>query len=230
MTQNSFTSKRSITAIQRINAIHTMYSNQITNQDMKYVLMLFVLEPINWINKHEWRQLTQEECYAMLLTWKYIGKEMGIQDIPDSLEEWKQWVEEYEKQYMIYSKSNVVIGNATMLLFLSLAPKFMHSFGRQVSYTLMDVRLRKAMGFPNPLPIMVKTIHSLLKIRKYFIRYFCLPRLISKRRTPWESTNTNNILCPRFHVYEKTYPNGYITNQLGSAPKGKVMTTCPKWQ
>jgi hypothetical protein len=243
MNNNPFTSKRSIEALQRINAIHNMYHQQISNNDMLYVLSVFVLEPKKWIDRFEWRPLSAEEYQALFSSWKSVGKRMGIQDIPDTLSAFEAWREAYEQQYMTYADSNIVIGNATIDLFLSLAPKFLHPFGHQVAYCLMDSRLRAAMGFPNSEtnnPRLQRMVESSLALRQWCLRYLCLPRFLSAQRIPFfggsiSSTTTNGTttakLCPRFHVYERTYPEGYETAKLGTAPAGKLMTggTCPNY-
>lgn len=46
-------------AINRLNTIHGKYP--ISNDDYLYTLVLFVAEPIRWINKWEWRKLDIRE-------------------------------------------------------------------------------------------------------------------------------------------------------------------------
>lgn len=237
VTQNPLDSKRSVTAIRRINAIHNMYKGQISNEDMIYVLSVFIFEPIRWIETVEWRTLTPEECQASLQVWTDIGERMGIDNIPKTLDEYSDWNVAYEKQHIKYKESNAVIGGATIALFLSLVPSFARPFGRRLAYCLMDERLRVAMGYPNPDPMLQRVVDTLLYCRKICLRYACLPRpnFLSARRTPvhGSSNNDNNaplLLCPRFHVYERTYPHGYVTENLGTAPRGKLMMERPKWK
>lgn len=51
--------KRADDALNRMNDIHSQY--QISNGDYLYTLMLFIAEPIKWINKYEWRVLDERE-------------------------------------------------------------------------------------------------------------------------------------------------------------------------
>lgn len=148
MNNNPLTSERSVQALQRLNAIHNMYSNRIPNDDMLYVLSVFILEPKKWIDRYEWRTMTEEEYQAIFVHWKGIGERMGIRDIPDTVSKFEAWSEAYEEKYMKYAKSNALVGDATIGLFLSIAPTFMNSFGKQAAYCLMDKRLRAAMGYP----------------------------------------------------------------------------------
>lgn len=231
LTQNPFFSKRSTEALQRINAIHAQYPS-ISNDDMRYVLGLFIMEPNRWIEKYEWRSLTKQEYQAFYIAWKKIGQDFGIQDIPASLEEYEKFSEEYETKNLKYAPSNVVIGKATIALFLGLVPKFLHGLGHEAAYCLMDKRLREAMAFPEEtLRWMQVVLDVTLKLRKWVLRYLCLPRpqWLRARRIPF-AVGADGKFCPRFHVYERTYANGYETNKLGAAPEGKLMTGCPKWR
>ena len=56
-------SDRCIDAFARLNYLHGHYIKQgkITNNDMLYTLSLFLNQPVEWINKYEWRQLTDLE-------------------------------------------------------------------------------------------------------------------------------------------------------------------------
>jgi hypothetical protein len=60
-------SRRANEATARMNHIHSIYQKQglISNDDLLYTLALFVLEPITWIKKYEWRDLTDLEICAM---------------------------------------------------------------------------------------------------------------------------------------------------------------------
>jgi len=227
---NPLDSERSVQALQRLNAIHNMYSNRISNDDMLYVLSVFVLEPKKWIDRFEWRTMTEQEHQSTFAHWKGIGGRMGIKDIPNTLLQFEAWSEAYEEKHMKYAPSNALVGNATIALFLSIGPAFMHGFGKQAAYCLMDARLRAAMGFPSQTASCLQLIlEHMMKLRQVCLRYVCLPRIISNQRVPFSSGEARS-LCPRYHLYETTYKNGYLTANLGTAPAGKLMKDeCPKY-
>ena len=232
LTENPFASERSTVALQRINAIHGMYKDKISNDDMLYVLSVFIFEPVRWIQRGEWRRLTTEECEALFLAWKHIGTGMGIRNIPATFHDYEAWNIAYEQKHMKYAASNAIIGNATMDLLLSLAPSFCHPLARNVVYCLMDSRLRAAMGFPDPPTPLQRVVDCVLQLRAGCLRYLCLPRLFSARRTPFAASSSSSLmLCPRFHIYERTYAkDGYQTDALGTAPKGKLLQNCPRFK
>ena len=63
---NKPTSERAIQAIARMNFLHSRYqeAGKITNNDLLYVLSSFALEPVRWISRYEWRNLTDVELCA----------------------------------------------------------------------------------------------------------------------------------------------------------------------
>lgn len=54
--------ERRETAIHRLNEIHGKY--KISNDDYLYTLVLFLEEPVRWINSWEWRKLDIREVYV----------------------------------------------------------------------------------------------------------------------------------------------------------------------
>ncbi|KAE9987389.1 hypothetical protein EG327_003835 [Venturia inaequalis] len=59
--------ERTNAAIARMNYLHSLYQkkNLISNDDMLYTLSLFATEPCRWVNRYEWRQMTEMETCAM---------------------------------------------------------------------------------------------------------------------------------------------------------------------
>src|SRR5687767_7475550 len=72
--------QRTADAIARMNYLHGPYlkSGKITNDDLLYTLSVFITEPISWINRFEWRQVTDLEICALGTFWKSIGDAMSI--------------------------------------------------------------------------------------------------------------------------------------------------------
>lgn len=72
----------------------------------RFVLSTFVFEPPKYIDKYGWRKVSDVEYEALFVFWTRIGNAMGIKDIPPSLKEYKEWIENYEKKNFVYSESN----------------------------------------------------------------------------------------------------------------------------
>ncbi|KAI9750667.1 MAG: hypothetical protein M4579_006363 [Chaenotheca gracillima] len=194
---NPPSSERSLKAIARMNYIHGLYEKKglITQDDLLHTLALFAVEPIRWINRFEWRQLTDMEKCAFGTFWKEIGDAMGIEyegKLPSAavdgnskgswtdglhwLEEAAAWAEEYEKQNMVPHLKNKEIADLSVDMVLWNVPvKFKHH-GRRVITVLMEERLRKAVMFSPAPPIYRTLIFAFFAIRKFTMRHLALPR------------------------------------------------------
>ena len=170
-------SYRARMALARINYLHSLYKNNISNDDMLYTLSLFMIEPIQWSKKYDWRPLTPIEEEARFLYMKEMGERMGIKDIPSTLKEIEEWSHNYEVEHMIYSKNNQICGEATLELMLSLYPTWMRNFARKALLSLVDERLRLSMGFEES-PLWIKRLMTLiLNIRAFLLLHCTLPRI-----------------------------------------------------
>ncbi|KAG0094142.1 hypothetical protein BGZ92_006365 [Podila epicladia] len=213
--------KRSQMATERLNWIHGHYP--IKQEDYLYTLALFILEPGSWINRFDWRPLTELERNAMLALWIENGQNMKIQNIPTSYEAVAEWSEAFEREHMVYAPSNVAIANCTVNHLLSRAPAAVHPFGRKVVSALLTPRLRKAFDMPAPSRRFVAMIETILWLRGGFIKYFMLPRKIPFVRTA-PRANKEGRYVPRFNKYTPVYPNGYTIDELGP---DKFRGKCP---
>lgn len=156
---NEPTSERVIDSFGRLNYLHGVYrdSGQILDDDMLYTLALFALEPIKWIERYDWRKLSDFEKCAMGTFMKSMGDAMlidygnlpsakhGFRDGIQWLEEISQWVEKYEIEHMVPDENNHQTANETTALLLFTLPNALKSVGRHAVSALMDDRLRNAM-------------------------------------------------------------------------------------
>lgn len=203
---------RAKAAIDRMNYIHSKY--RISNEDYLYVLSVFIVEPIRWVERYGFRYPHDKERYAMHLRWKIIGEQMGIKDIPESYAETERYLDTFEEKNMVYAQSNAKVANSTTALFLSILPTKLHPLCKPAVYALCPPRLRKAMDFPNPPTPLVLMIDVSLKLAAFFVRYFVPPRREPKYRTS-RAVSHNTLLYPCFNPFNKTYEKGYKISELG---------------
>ncbi|KAF9129307.1 hypothetical protein BGW39_004263 [Mortierella sp. 14UC] len=213
--------KRERVALEKLNFIHGHYP--IRREDYLYTLALFILEPLSWFGRFEWRKVTELEKNALLGVWTNIGKNMNIENIPTTVDELAQWAENYERENMVYAHSNVAIASATTSHLLSRAPKALHPLGRHIVSTLLTDRLRAAFGIPKPPRGLTTVIFGILTLRKYFIRYFLLPRKYLYFRSALRA-NDQGKFVPRYNKYTPVYPDGYHIEDLGPS---KFRRLCP---
>ena len=247
---------RAETAIRRLNFIHGNYKS-ITNADYLYVLAVFMIEPIRWVDKYGYRKSHWKESRALFMKFRDIGMKMGIENVFESEADARQYYDEYEQRYMVPHRANSIVAASTMELFLSTLPAGIHPLGRSIVYALCDQRLRTAMAFPDPSLWAICLSRASLLAAAWITRYLLLPRRYPCRRTPLtcsaasssattcSTTGASNehtyrpdkcphavspdssvgvptrqcpdkaLFIPRFHIYEKTYPEGYRIEELG---------------
>ncbi|KAJ5717014.1 hypothetical protein N7488_002660 [Penicillium malachiteum] len=190
MVGNSPTSYRSFVSLARTRFLHSGYraSGKILDSDMLYTLALFALEPIRFIGRFEWRELTELERCALGTFWKSVGDGLGIafDELPSAASGFKdgiQWLEEievwskaYEEKYMLPDVKNRETADQTTAVIVYMLPTALHPIGLQFISFMMDERLRKAMLYDPPSPFWSSVFSVLLTTRKLFTRYLMLPR------------------------------------------------------
>lgn len=142
-----------------MNYLHSGYrkGGKLLDKDMLYTLSLFALEPIKWVEKYEWRSLSELEKCAIGTYWKSMGDAMEIsyEELPSAPDKWQdglQWLEEvgawserYEAEKMVPAKTNRVTADETADVLLWLVPDVLKPAGLSFVSYMMDDRLRKAM-------------------------------------------------------------------------------------
>jgi hypothetical protein len=124
---------------------------------MLYTLGLFAVQPVRFINKYEWRELTDMEKCAIGTFWKSLGDGLNISydELPSGktgfrdglhwLEEIMAWSDAYEEKCMLPHVKNREVADGTTEVLLYAIPKAFHPIGLNFVSFMMDDRLRKAM-------------------------------------------------------------------------------------
>ncbi|EZF27204.1 hypothetical protein H112_00793 [Trichophyton rubrum D6] len=187
---NPPTSERALEALTRMNYLHSQYrkAGKILDDDMLYTLSLFALEPARWVDRYDWRKITDLERCAVGTFWKSIGDAMeikydklpsassGFRDGIHWLEEIDTWSREYERKCMVPDKNNHETANETVKLLLYNAPKFLHPVLWKGVIFLMEDRLRVAMIYDRPEWIYRFIFANTLALRQFVARHLLLPR------------------------------------------------------
>ncbi|KAI7906373.1 uncharacterized protein BX663DRAFT_191052 [Cokeromyces recurvatus] len=209
-------------AIDRLNEIHGKYP--ISDEDYLYTLVLFVVEPIRWINSWEWRKLDIREINAIFKVWHEIGTKMKIKNIPDTLDEWYKVQREYVVKLVSYHPNNWRCAVPTIQLLGSRLPSFMLPLLYKILPCLLEESECKAFGIQSASIFMRFIFNISISLRAIFIRYLCLPRDIYDLRTPFHA-NEKGRYVPHYFIYKPhIYSNGYRVEELGPE---KFMPKCP---
>lgn len=182
------TSERTFKAIARMNFIHSHYqkAGKLSNDDMLYTLSVFITEPVAWVQRLEWRPMTEMEICAIATFWKGIGDAMNISYEPLGDSAWKggldfyrvikSWAESYERQYMVPNQYSKLIADETSALLLFHVPKICKPTGLKAISALLPDHLRTAMRYERPSAGYFTLVNTALGIRRFILRYLSLPR------------------------------------------------------
>jgi hypothetical protein len=226
---NAPDSDRAIQATVRMNYIHSIYQKQnlISNDDMLYTLSLFLLEPIRWVRRYEWRSFTDFEICALGVFWKAQADAMNIDLSP--LDAWhsnwsdngldffhvmESWSDDYELRAMVPDANNKTTADETTAILLYDVPKFLRPTGRLVVSALMDPRLRAAMIYESPPPWLERLVSGGLSLRAMAIRWLFLPRPHFLRvRGIDDEPDKNGRLHLRYFAAEPWYVRSNVQNR-----------------
>ncbi|KAL4925843.1 uncharacterized protein BDV17DRAFT_167312 [Aspergillus undulatus] len=191
-------------AIVRTRYLHSGYrdSGKILDSDMLYTLGLFAVQPVRFIKKYEWRELSDVEKCAIGTFWKSVGDGLevpydalpsgktGFRDGLHWLEEVMAWSDAYEEECMLPDAKNREVADQTTAVLVYLIPKPLQFIGLNFVSFMMDDRLRKAMLYTSPHPLFTKLFSTLLSTRRFIMRYLSLPRPHFLRYTTFTESQT----------------------------------------
>jgi len=132
--------------ITRLNRIHGHYA--ISNDDFLYVLSTFVAEPIRWLARYGWRELSPQEQEHLFLFWRAVGKRMGIEAIPGTLADLLALNTTVERDTYAYAPSNQRIAEATFTMLLADWPAPLRPLARQALMGLLEAEVAGSLGWP----------------------------------------------------------------------------------
>ena len=142
-----------------MNYLHAQYkkSGKISNDDLLYTLSLFALEPARWIDRYEWRRLTDLELAACGTYWKSMGEamEIGFSALPSHVRGWEdglhwlreieKWSLRYEETHMVPAETNRQLADSHFQILCFNVPKQFHLVCKKTMSVLLGTRLQKAM-------------------------------------------------------------------------------------
>jgi hypothetical protein len=208
--QNGYDSERGRFAIEHMNKIHGLY--KIENEDFLFVLSTFIFLPIQWVNNYGWRKLTLNEEQALFYFFREVGKRMHIQNIAESLKEFKAFVKDYENKNFILQETNTRVGNATVEIVKGWMPFFAKPFVLPVMKCLLDENMLKALGYSLPSSSLKKLVYGAMRLRA-----FGLKKITFKKYPSFVTTEKN-----------RTYPKGYEIDELGPENVLKQLNKVPE--
>jgi hypothetical protein len=190
-------------AVRRMNQMHAAYD--ISNDDLRYVLSTFVVMPVRWCRDFAWRGFTPHEVRAWTTSYRDLGRQMAIRDLPSSFDEFAALMDAYETEHYAYDAGARAVADATMALLATFPPndRLPVSVVRRISFATMDDALLDAFAFPHPSRTFRGLVRGALRARGRVVRF------LPPRAEPFFARQLPQV---------RSYPGGYRVDQLGTFP------------
>lgn len=199
--EHGYASPRGAAAVARMNDIHRRF--RISDDDFRYVLSTFVVEPLRWNARFGWRPASATERHAGFVFWREIGRRMGIPAIPGDLDAMIAFNAGYEAERFRCTAGGARVARATRDLFLSwYLPAALRPLGARAFAALLDEALLDAVALSRPAPWERRLVEGALRTRARVLR------VLPPRRRPFLHTRQPT----------PTYPDGYTIAALGPPP------------
>ncbi|MEU2971688.1 oxygenase MpaB family protein, partial [Nocardiopsis alba] len=173
------------------------------------VLSTFVVMPVRWLNDYGygWRRLSDHEISGITNYYRKLGKYMGIKDIPETYEEFRDLLDTYEKENFAYTEGGRAVSDATLDLMVTFYPPRVSGLARKFSMAILDDSLIRTFRYDPPGRGWRKGADIALKLRAKVVR-----RMKPREEPLWADLNPNI----------RSYPDGYDIDKMGTFP-----ATCP---
>ena len=203
--EHGFEPGRGRDALRRMNQMHRSYD--ISNDDYRYVLSTFVVMPVRWLNDYGygWRTLSDHEISAITHYYRRLGKYMGIKDIPETYEQFRDLLDAYEREHFAYTEGGRAVSDSTLDLMVTFYPPRVAGLARKFSMAILDESLIETFRYEPPSRAWRRTADTALKLRAKVVR-----RMKPREEPLWADMNPNI----------RSYPEGYDVNRIGTFPAG----------
>lgn len=197
MLEHGYDSERGAAALNRMNEIHSRF--KISNSDYLYVLSTFIFEVVRWIERFGWRKLIPEERIALFHFWRQVGIRMGIEEIPESYEEFEAFNIEFERERFRFTEAGRHVAVSTINMFGTWFPWPLSLAVAPVMHAMIDEPLLRATGL-KPAPAWLQfTVAVSLRVRGLVGQFF--------------TTNHGPVL--RTEMKHRSHPCGYAIEKVG---------------
>lgn len=147
-------------ALCRIERAHT--SVRASNDEYRYVLSVFFLEPLRFNAEFGTRPFDTAELDLLLGFWMQVGERMRIERLLPSLTEWLQFRSEFEAEHLGETEQGRLLARSSLYEVVRLViPRGMQELTRQTLLATMEPKVRDALGLPRarlPLPLSLGTL------------------------------------------------------------------------
>lgn len=135
-------------ALRRIERAHA--GVQASNDEYRYVLSVFFLEPLRFNREFGSRAFEPAELELLLAFWMQVGERMGIGRLLPSLHAWQTFRGEFEAEHLGETEQGHLLARASLDEVVRLViPRGMQGLARQTLLATMEPKVRAALGLPS---------------------------------------------------------------------------------
>ncbi|KAJ5773723.1 hypothetical protein N7457_008619 [Penicillium paradoxum] len=215
-------SDRYMSAVARMNYLHARYrrANKITDNDLLHTLGDGLAEIFNFVDREEWRPLTDVEKCAVGIFHKNLGEDMEIpfDVLPSSKDGWRdglhfaielqEWTIRYEEEVAKPTAASDQYVRVYVDSAMASLPDFIRTSVRKMLGDSLDDVMRTSLGLEAPGPIFAFVLASIRETRKVYLRYLALPRSESNAvKLVQDKANPNSKL---YNFQRKTLQPWYM--------------------
>ena len=146
---HGFESEAGRAALQRLRGVHAGLGA--TPADFRYVLGTFFLEPMRWNAAWGRQALDDGEVTLLLGFWQRVGTEMGIADLPATLDGWRDEQAAYEARHLRHTPEGERLARLCLRDVVKLTvPRGLRAPFRQLMLATMEPAVRQVLALPPP--------------------------------------------------------------------------------
>lgn len=180
--------------------IHSLY--RIRNDDYLATLAVFVVDPVEFIDRWGWRRTTAVEREALYRVYRELAEHMEVREIPPSFEALAQWRRTYEAHALRYTPANEAVSRGLLRALTATLPGVGADVIENAVSSLLPEPARRAAGLRAPRPGVRAGVEAALATRQKLLR----------RVDPWQ---TRAFWQTAFFQRFPSYPDGYDRMRLG---------------
>lgn len=184
--------------IRKMNQVHSEW--EIANEDYLFVLSVFVVTPVRWIDTCGWRRTTAMERRVASDFYRRLGRLMGITEIPRDFDGFEQYLNDYQDVHLVPSSNSEELTTATLRVITGRLPRAMRPLAPEFLSASLPAEVSRCLGLPSTSIHQRKLIQTGLRAASRLTR----PGTIAAR--PWFSPGA---------AVPGTYPQGYTLDSIG---------------
>jgi hypothetical protein len=183
-------SERGRRATAQVRERHSHFA--ISQDDLRYVLATLIFEPRRLLSQFDLEPLTRTEEPARFTFWRELGHDLGIQGVPDHLENLRNWMLDYEQCHYRHTASGRRLAELAHQDWAARwLPAPLRPLLARLPAALMDEHLRTTHQFAPP----IASERALLS--RAIRGYFALLRLHPPRRPRYASEQYERAMSRR---------------------------------